>query len=476
MEGYNTRQKSAGGKKGTPLDPVDEECEVEGAVGGSSEDTMVSKNSTSSNLSAALADIIRHSFCRADSHVEGAAESMERHMDRRFNSMALSASGVLADDGEGSTADRGYTALPGRHTLRMEVPKYQDGTSTQQFFLAYEKSMLCHRVPKTEWAQYLHSYLQGRALHIYTTDITSDMLSDYDRCVSTIAAGLGETPELAATEWWSMTKKQGESASAYCTRLLFTNRLRSEAYKTRVEILQFDALSKFMNHLPSDCAAFIRGRSPKTAREAAHLVEDYEAKIRPYRSSPEQLRERQYQHQQQQHYQRNNRHQAQPGSSGRSSELPGQDVGVVAVEPKYGTGCSTEHKQHQQQHYQQRGNVSGGQQQQNGPSQGYRREVTCYKCGKDGHFKANGTVHRIASPSHPSTLYVSGTIAEQSARMVVDTGASTTVISARLIPKVVYIKDRVLLSGMGCVTPQYYPMARVRLSVGDVDKVYVWWL
>ena len=63
-----------------------------------------------------------------------------------------------------------------------------------------------------------------------------------------------------------VTIRQGESASAYCSRIIV---IRASSCKTTEDLLQVDELTKFIDHLHPGCSAYVKGRNLKTAREAA---------------------------------------------------------------------------------------------------------------------------------------------------------------------------------------------------------------
>ena len=53
------------------------------------------------------------------------------------------------------------------------------------------------KTPKVQWRAYLASYLEGKALDMYNSDISDCALTDFDACMSIICTFLVETPELA---------------------------------------------------------------------------------------------------------------------------------------------------------------------------------------------------------------------------------------------------------------------------------------
>ena len=135
--------------------------------------------------------------------------------------------------------------------------------------------------------------------------------------VPNISRGIGQMPDLAASEWWTMTRRQGESASAYCSRIIVINRL---SCKTVEDLLQFDELTKFIDHHHPRCSAYVKGRNLKMAREAAQLAMEYENSVKPYRASVQHAIGHQHWRGRPQHQHNNQWQQLQHGSYKRSDE------------------------------------------------------------------------------------------------------------------------------------------------------------
>ena len=130
---------------------------------------------------------------------------MTREVDRHVGDMAGGVSrspdiSSTKDGVGGSRTGMGTVPIP---QMKVHIPKYRDGESIHQLLLAYKRSMMTLKIPSEQWDSYLSSSLSGEALEVFSHEISDEQLRNFDDVVLTISCGIGQMPELTASEGWT---------------------------------------------------------------------------------------------------------------------------------------------------------------------------------------------------------------------------------------------------------------------------------
>ena len=70
------------------------------------------------------------------------------------------------------------------------------------------------KIPCEQWGSYLSSSLSGEALEVFIHEISEEQLCNFDDVIVVISQGIGQMPKFATSEWWTMTKRQGQDSSS----------------------------------------------------------------------------------------------------------------------------------------------------------------------------------------------------------------------------------------------------------------------
>ena len=167
-------------------------------------------------------------------------------------------------------------AIPSK-TPKIEVPKWKDGEAPHDYFLKYEKAQSHNEVPKEKWGVLLHVFLSGTAQAAYG-QVNPDHLDDYDRVKSTMLRSLRDTPEQADRNWWRLARKSGESMGSFYLRMRAVAVRRFDGFMSREAIFEKVLLSRLLYLLPSDQYNSVTLKDPKTAEDAADIVDDMESR------------------------------------------------------------------------------------------------------------------------------------------------------------------------------------------------------
>ena len=130
----------------------------------------------------------------------------------------------------------------------VEVPKWREGTNTILFFSSLEEIYSPNKIPPRLWGSYMQHQLTGHAADVYLARIkpSEDVLKDFSLYKTVMLEGLGETPEAAEKEWWSMKLRSGESLDRFSIRVqMMTQRMISRCNKPE-DYDYFLCLSRFL--------------------------------------------------------------------------------------------------------------------------------------------------------------------------------------------------------------------------------------
>ena len=157
----------------------------------------------------------------------------------------------------------------------VKLPKWSEDDKPHEYFQKFEKAMKRNSVDQTEWGHVLPIYLTGRAQTTYS-QVPEETLDDYEALKHTMLETLGDTPASADREWWTLSRRSGETAGEYRMRIQALGTRRMHGLETKEEIKEMMVLSHFMSTLPPDCYTCVSTQQPKTSLQAAKFVQDFE--------------------------------------------------------------------------------------------------------------------------------------------------------------------------------------------------------
>ena len=156
---------------------------------------------------------------------------------------------------------------------RVEVPKWSESEVPHEYLAKYEIAQVHNGVDKNEWGLLLQVYLTGTAQAAYA-QLDPGMYRDYDQVKDQLLKALRDTPEQADRRWWALARRQNESFGAFLVRMRSTASRRFEGCTTREELLEKVILSRFLFSLQAEQYNAVTLRDPKTAMEAASILDD----------------------------------------------------------------------------------------------------------------------------------------------------------------------------------------------------------
>ena len=360
-------------------------------------------------------------------------------------------------------------AIPSK-TPKIEVPKWKDGEAPHDYFLKYEKAQSHNEVPKEKWGVLLHVFFSGTAQAAYG-QVNPDHLDDYDRVKSTMLRSLRDTPEQADRNWWRLARKSGESMGSFYLRMRAVAVRRFDGFMSREAIFEKVLLSRLLYLLPSDQYNSVTLKDPKTAEDAADIVDELESRGDFSLHHP--AGGGRYGHPNHHSRRDNGQHGSYGHSRGGSHSGGGHNgsapSGVASSQDSSGNG---------------KGNRRSPTPPASGNSSGSgknfsdkKRVVICYSCKEPGHIKPNcpNRIRRL-SPCDDvdcendvaEPMWVDGWIGDKEIKgMRFDSGSDRTVVDSKFVPVEAYLGNKVVLKGWRGKQSSIHELARITLRVGD---------
>ena len=345
---------------------------------------------------------------------------------------------------------------------QVTVPKWTEGDQPFAFFSKLETALTHNGVDKAAWGRLLPVYLSGRA-ELAFAQVDSTLLGDYEAVKECLLQSLGDTPEEADRQWWTMKRRSGEQISAFCLRLSSTGIRRFSGLVTREEIVQKVLLSRFMFLLSPEAYACVSAKDPKNAQEAAKMVQDFEGRD-SFSKNLLTSRRPSYQH-----YKRENG--SSNGGTGnsnpRSSGNGNQGSGGTSS-----SGSSSGVKEGTSGHHPSSGDSSSSSSRGRGDRHS-KKPVICHNCGEPGHIRPNcpNRVRSVKSPESEELIEVDGFLAGVPVEgLKIDTGAGKTVVEAKYIPQSAYLDQSIVLDSWRGRELSRHKLAKITIKVDDVSS------
>ena len=375
--------------------------------------------------------------------------------------------------------------------VRIDVPKWTENEVPHEFLSKYEIAQVHNGVDKAEWGLLLQVYLSGTAQAAYAL-LDPALYRDYDLLKEQLLKDLRDTPEQADRRWWSLAKKQNETFGAFLVRMKSTANRRFQGCLIREELLEKVILSKFLFSLPPEHYNAVTLREPKTAMQAANIVDDLVSRSEFARThlrggeKPEQHGRREYGHRY--HGYRNDRGGRTSPTENKSQSNNPRQAGTSNIEskPQEPVGGKVVSNPSHQSGNNQSGNNQSGNNLSSGSRQGRPRQIICYSCREPGHIKPNCPyrVRRLSPKEMDSGCSdeededeadvaepncVDGCIGDELiVGMRYDSGCDRTVVAKHLVPQEAYIGKQVTLKGWRGQQTSNHELARVNITVGKV--------
>ena len=348
------------------------------------------------------------------------------------------------------------------------VPKWAGDDTPWEYFSKYEVAQKHNGVPKEQWGPLLQVYLSGKA-QAALAQLDLDNLEDFDLVKSTMLRALGDTPEEADRQWWTLKRKKFESIGAFYLRMKTTSNRRFQGVASIEEMADKVLLSRFMSLLPAECYSAVSARHPKTGKEAAEMVHDFECRqdfSRSYLSGDSTAGQNRGGGQ---YYKREH------GSGYVSNNLQGSS----SPSPKTnGSGSNPAGSTNSSQNAPSSGSEKGYVQKEN---KGWKKrdwtDITCHGCGVKGHIKPNcpNKVRRVSSPSTSSVTSSDSVITawlggRETSQARIDLGADRTIVHKDYIPLGAYVEGTVELAPYSGSVTRTHKLAVITIKVGPMEE------
>ena len=142
-------------------------------------------------------------------------------------------------------------------------------------------------IEKEEWPRRLSVLLSGKVLVAYANTVPMEAKGDYNALKEALLQALGLTAEHCRLDVWTLNKRYGESWQELARRIDSMISRGTQGYKTLEEVNNIMVMYKFLSLCPADAVNYVQVRQPKSALEAANLVQDFlRRKYQGRRSTP----------------------------------------------------------------------------------------------------------------------------------------------------------------------------------------------
>lgn len=330
-----------------------------------------------------------------------------------------------------------------------KMEPWRDTDQPEAYFVKFERVMAEAKIPKHEWASRLVPLLTGKALSAYSSHVPPAAASDYQSLKEAMLEAMGLSRNHCRRAFWTYQKKHSDTPQDICQQLEFyLNRLMQDC-GTVADCKREFLMGKLLSYYPPEVAEFVLLRQPKTALEAANLVQDYQDGRNSWRDRGQLYRKPWH----------SKAHDYGNSAGGLREEGSRRDSVAKREPDTYG-----EHRH---------GSKQSGWKVQRDDSKGSSNEVndrtpTCFLCGKKGHKRPDcpNRVGRVITPTRKESLKVDGRIGGHDCSMTIDTGAQQTVVHASLVEDHEYTGETIRLMGYNGHTTEN-PMASVWVHVGE---------
>ena len=358
--------------------------------------------------------------------------------------------------------------------VRVDVPKWKEGEAPHEYFQKYETAQEHNGVDRREWGVLLQVYLSGTAQAAYS-QVNPDHYRDYDNLKGVMLRALRDTPEQADRNWWSLSRKAGETLNAFQIRMRTVANRRFDGYESREALFEKVLLSRFLYLLPAEQYNLVTMRDPQTTELAASILDDSES--RAEFANKHLVGGVKYGQSSNSYYKKDGGYKGSQGynkgggsyqsnvanpSGTHSVEPKAQEPvvnGKVAVSSSAPTNAANT-------------NVSSN----NKPVR--KNPIICYSCHEPGHIKPNcpNRIRRLSPCEEDSEEddsaepnWVDGWIGQQQITgMRYDSGCDRTVVDKQLVPAEAYIGQKVTLKGWRGKQTSNHELARINIKVGKV--------
>ena len=172
----------------------------------------------------------------AKSMMDAQAKSNEAMLDRLFTKFAGIISNSSASD---APTDTSMPLSTPRYLPTVNIPKWSSGCSPSEYFSMYEQALTYNRVRKSEWGKFLLPlHLSGKAQSCFQSQVPVDIIDKYDIVKEILLESLGDTPSQAGREWWTFTRRHGETYQDMGQHLQLLNARRLAHVHDKADIME----------------------------------------------------------------------------------------------------------------------------------------------------------------------------------------------------------------------------------------------
>ncbi len=305
--------------------------------------------------------------------------------------------------------------------------------------------------------------MSGRAAEVYLARIKPcpDIISDFKACKRAMLTGLGETVEAAERDWWLLRFRSGESLDTLSIRVqTITQKMLSDCSDIN-DVIQFMYLSRFLSCLPEEIASRVRVLEPKSIHDAVRLATQCMGTTRPTQSREGNF---QFSRSCRRGWNQSAQSQTQDKSSSESPRSQTTQERTPGTHKPTTTGSDITNAQ-------QSVLVKGSQRSE-------RFVPICHLCNEPGHIRPNcpkkkSKVQCINTLYSSEEMLIDGLISGVPCNdILVDTGATRTLVSSKYVPQGAYTGESVTVTGFKGNDETAFPIAHVKLEVGEVKGHY----
>ena len=134
------------------------------------------------------------------------------------------------------------------------VPKFPHDEDVTAFLQRFEKTILVHNFPKSEWTKLIHTQLTGKRQKVFA-ELSMTSCMDYDTLKMALLLAYARVPEFHRKRFRSLTKGVVESYSDFAFRIamVFKNWMMGvEAFDNVDKMHEAVKLEQFATTLPTD--------------------------------------------------------------------------------------------------------------------------------------------------------------------------------------------------------------------------------
>lgn len=162
----------------------------------------------------------------------------------------------------------------------LKLTRLQETDEIEAYLTTFERLMVAHKIERKNWPYRLAPQLTGRAQQAFAA-MDVECTGDYDAVKAAILRRYDVNTETYRRRFREIKKKPNESYRELGTRMTDVVRKWTRECTSKATLLEVIQIEQFLNVVPTDLQIHLKEKKPSTLAQAAQLADDYVEARRP---------------------------------------------------------------------------------------------------------------------------------------------------------------------------------------------------